>query len=472
MYNVSPDDIYRLNPESQKVIRIGDTLKIPQESGSYVYHTIQPKETLFALSQKYQMKGEDIIAANPGLSVETFRIGKIIRIPTNKVTTPQQGGNDIADKTNLLLSQVYPLKEVNIIKIALLLPFGLKENTNVQNASKNRMVEYYEGFLLALKEMKKAGISIHLQVYDIGSDVKEIPSILKKKEMQEIHLLIGGLSDEQIKWLSRFAKENATPYVIPFSSKSNEPFNNPNVYQMNTPQSYLYSKASFAFSSKYGKDNIILVLNDSGTSNQKDFINILKQDLQEQKIQYKMIKQGPNFFNDLQALLNTNQKNVLLPSDDSAETLSKLTAVSKSIIENRPDLSLSLFGYPAWQVHSSKYSDDFFRLNTTFYANFYANPTSPEIKEFYSLFYKWYLRMLENNFPKYGIWGYDTGMYFIQLVHDYGSQFEAHVNDVHYTGIQTDFHFERLNNWSGFINTNMYLINYNSDYTITKSQIK
>jgi hypothetical protein len=472
MYNVSTDDIYRLNPESQKVIRIGDTLKIPQESGSYVYHTIQPKETLFALSQKYHMKGEDIIAANPGLSVETFRIGKIIRIPTNKVTTPPQGGNDIVGKTNLLLSQVYPLKEVNIIKIALLLPFGIKENENVQNASKNRMVEYYEGFLLALKEMKKAGISIHLQVYDIGFDAKEIPAVLKKKEMKDIHLLIGGLSDEQIKLLSRFAKENAIPYVIPLSSKSDEPFHNPNIYQINTPQSHLYSKASFAFSRKYGKDNIILVLNDSGASNQMDFINILKQDLHEQKIQYKTIKQGPNFFNDLQVLLNTNQKNVLLPSDDSAETLSVLTAVSKSIIENRPDLSLSLFGYPAWQVHSAKYSDDFFRLNTTFYANFYANPTSPEIKEFYSLFYKWYLRMLENNFPKYGILGYDTGMYFIQLVHNYGSQFDAHVNNVHYTGIQTDFHFERLNNWSGFINTNMYLINYHSDYTITKSQIK
>ena len=172
MYNVSTDEIYRLNPESQKVIRIGDTLKIPQESGSYIYHTIQPKETLYALSQKYHMKGEDIIAANPGLSVETFLIGKIIRIPTNKVTTPPQGGNDIAGKTNSLLSQVYPLKEVNTLKIALLLPFGLKENTNVQNAPKNRMVEYYEGFLLALKEMKKAGISKYMT---LGPTRKKFP---------------------------------------------------------------------------------------------------------------------------------------------------------------------------------------------------------------------------------------------------------------------------------------------------------
>src|SRR5215468_9750867 len=64
MYNVSVDDVYRLNPESRQKIRIGEKLKIPQESGSYIYHTIQPQETLYSLAQRYQMKGEDIIAVN------------------------------------------------------------------------------------------------------------------------------------------------------------------------------------------------------------------------------------------------------------------------------------------------------------------------------------------------------------------------------------------------------------------------
>ena len=473
MYNVSVEDIYRLNPESRKVIRVGDTLKIPQESSSYFYHTIQPQETLYGVSQKFHMKGEDIIGANPGLSVQTFTIGKIIRIPTNMVTTPIQGGNEAANssRTNSLLSQVSIPHAVNTIKIALILPFGARDTT-IQRTVQNRMVEYFEGFMLALQDIKKEGISAVLQVYDTGSGDKEIPAILKKKEMQNIDLLVGGLSDDQIKLLSRFAKEENIPYVIPFTSQSNEPFNNSDTYQVNTPQSNQYSKASLAFINKYGKDNIIVVSDDSGASNRKEFINILMQDLQDKNIPYKTVSLGVNFPNDVKTLLKTNQNNVFVPSDNSTETLSKLTVPLLSIADGQPDLSLSLFGYPEWQVNSAKFSTDFFRLNTTFYTVFYSDLTSPDVKSFYSSFYRWYARTLENNFPKYGILGYDTGMYFIRLIHTYGSPFDSHINDLQYKGVQTDFYFERVNNWGGFINTNMYLINYNPDYSITKSLVK
>ena len=476
MYNVSVDDIYLLNPGSRKGIRAGDVLKIPQESSSYLYHTIQPQETLYGVSQKYHMKGEDIIAANPGLSVKTFTIGKIIRIPTNMVTTPMQGGNEALNKslTNSLLSIDNSLpSEVNTVNVALLLPFGAGGDTTVQKSVQNRMVEYYEGFLLSFEDLKKEGVSINLQTYDIGSGTNKITAILKKKEMKDVHLLIGGLSDEQIKLLSRFAKENNIPYVIPFTSLSNEPMNNPDVYQINTPQSYLYSKASQAFINKYGKGcNVIIISDETGASNKKEFIEALKQDLQDKNISYKTIVLGANFYNDIMASLNRNQTNVIVPSDDSAETLSKLIPPLRSITGNQPNLSLALFGYPGWQAQSAKYSSDFFSLNATFYTLFYVDPTSQNIKDFYSTFYKWYTRVIDNNFPKYGMLGYDMGMYFIRLIHTYGSPFYSHINDLKYKGIQTDFYFERVNNWGGFINTNMYLIDYNPDYSITKTLVK
>ena len=479
IYNVSTEVIYQLNPQSRNVIKAGDVLKIPQESGSYFYHTIQPQETLYGLAQKYYMKDADIIAANPGLSEQTFLTGKIIRIPTNIVTSPVQGGNEAQNisRANSLLSQAYPPKEVNMINVALLLPFGLKENTATAKSTGDKMVKYLEGFLLALKDLKKENISVHLQLYDTGSDTKEIPAILKNKEIQDIHLLIGGhyddqIKDAQIKLLSRFSKEKDIPYLIPLSPRSNETFYNPNVYQINTPSSNLNSKASLAFCNKYGRDNIIIVSDETGVSNQIEFINLLKQDLQEKRIPFKTIVFGANFYNDIKILLNNDRKNVIVPTDDSVETLSKLTAQLKSIIDSQPSLSLSLFGYQAWQVHHIRFSDVFFRLNTTFFSVFYSDPTSDDVKMFNSTFYKWYTRTLDNNFPKFGILGYDTGMYFIRLINKYGAQFDSHINDLNYKGIQTDFYFERVNNWGGFINTNLYFINYNPDYSITKTLIR
>jgi hypothetical protein len=275
--------------------------------------------------------------------------------------------------------------------------------------------------------------------------------------------------------LSRFSKEKNIPYVIPLTQQSVETLINPLIYQIITPPLNMHSKASFAFVDRYSKDNIILVSDETGASNRKDFTDLLKQDLQERRIPYKTIAFGANFVDEIQVLLSSNQRNVVVPSDDSDETLSKLTAPLKSIIESNPRLSLSLFGYPVWQRHSSttrQHSDDFFRLNVTFYAAFYSNPTSPEVRAFHGSFYRYFTKQLENSVPKYGMFGYDTGMYFIRLIHAYGTSFDSRVNSLRYSGLQTDFFFERLNNWSGFVNTNMYLVTYSSDYSITKTPIR
>jgi hypothetical protein len=268
--------------------------------------------------------------------------------------------------------------------------------------------------------------------------------------------------------MSQFARERDIPYIIPFTSKSEEPQNNPTIYQINTPQTYLCSKASLAFISKYSSHNIVFITNETPSPNRLDFTNTLKEDLQQKNIPFKTVAFGKNFSQDLTGQLITNERNVIILSDDSSETLDKLTKSLRAIAESNPAFLISLFGYPVWQVYSAKFSEDFFLLNTSFYTVFYANPTDPKVRTFYNSYYQWYSRTPINTFPKYGILGYDTGMYFIQMIHQYGTSFSSHINQLKYEGIQTDFHFERINNWSGFINTNLFLVNYNPDYSITK----
>jgi LysM repeat protein len=472
MYNISVEEIYNLNPGSDVGIKTGAQLKIPQNSGSYFYHTIQPQETLYSVSRKFQMKGEDILDVNPGLSVETFTAGKTIRIPTNRVTTPIEGPNEDYNQvtTNALLFTQMKPESISTIKTALLLPFGLREGTNPKNASSNRMVEYYEGFLLALEDIKKKGISVDLQVYDIGSEAGLLPAILKTPAMQDVNLIIGGMSDKQIQLISNFSHEKNIPYVIPFS-RSDEPLMYYNIYQVNTPQSYLYSKASVAFCDKYKKSNIIFyVPNPAG--NKTDFIEIVKKDLTARKIPYSVIGSTNNISSEITKALSDSKNNVFVPADDTSETLLKLMAYLKNIAESKPQLSVSLFGYPTWQIYSMEHPDDFFYLNATFFSIFYANPTSQKVKSFYNNYLSWYSRELINTFPKFGIFGYDTGMFFIQLLHKYGTSYDVNINKLSYNGVQTDFYFERANNWGGFINTNIYLVEFTPDFTIVSSRVK
>jgi LysM repeat protein len=462
MYSVSVDAIYRLNPGSMDGIKIGAQLKIPQESGSYFYHAIQPKETLYSVSRMYQMKGEDIMGANPGLSIETFSTGQVIRIPTNRVTTPMTGPSEeyVRNTTNALLNSPAQPETVNTIRIALLLPL----------ASNSRMVEYYEGFLLALEDIKKQGISVNLQVYDIGQGIDLLPAILQKPSMQQLHLIIGGFSEKQIRLIADFSREQTVPYVT-FTSRGDESVAYSNVYQINTPQSYLNSKASAAFCDKYRNATIVFHV-PSVPGNRADFIQTVQKDLKTKNIPYKVLANDEISASDLSAFLDINKHTVFVPSDDGAEALSKLIIPLRTALDLNSQISVSLFGYPAWQVSGADYLNDLFRFNATFYSMFYANTTSVKFKTFYNNYMYWFAKELINTYPKYGLLGYDTGMFFIQGLSRYGSAFAAHISRFHYSGVQIDFHFERVNNWSGFINTNLYLVDFLPNGTITSNSVK
>ena len=57
-----------------------------------------------------------------------------------------------------------------------------------------------------------------------------------------MNVIFGPMHQSQIKPLSDFAEKNGIRLVIPFSQKGEEVFNNPAVYQINTPQSYYILK--------------------------------------------------------------------------------------------------------------------------------------------------------------------------------------------------------------------------------------
>ncbi len=89
-YDVSQEDIITLNPGAEKSLRLGMNLRIPvkkelpktdSKDNSFLYHEVQPKETLYFLSRKYKVPVKDIISENPGLESGVIQIGTTLRIP-------------------------------------------------------------------------------------------------------------------------------------------------------------------------------------------------------------------------------------------------------------------------------------------------------------------------------------------------------------------------------------------------------
>jgi LysM repeat protein len=545
MYGLKEDDLFRLNPGSREIIKAGEKLKIPQktatpaatqEDGNYLFHTIQPKETLYSLSVKYAVPAADIVDANPGLSVATFIIGKNIRIPLsakpddlpqkqqtavleieykvekretlyrisrkfnvspdellarnpklkdgvkadmvliiplkeNAPAVQQTVAANEEQDANALLAVSATINKPDTIRIVLLLPFMIEEV--IPTTYTARFIEYYEGMLLAIDSLRNKGVAIKLTVRDCGSGTKKIDVILKENALREAHLIIGAVENDQIAPVAAFAKKNSIKYVIPFTSRNDDVLANAYVFQVNTPHSYLYAKATQAAYDLFYDYNIVFV----ETNNQDEkieFIRVFKQELSQHNVPYRdLFYTEASFHTDLELILRKDKRNVIIPTSGTLEALNKIRTPLRAFVEANPHCYVNLFGYPEWQTYARECMEDFFVLNTYIYTNFYADNLSPDITRFYSKYKIWYSKNLANTFPKYGILGFDTGMFFLDAMYRYGVDFEPYLGVINYKSLQTGFKFYRVNNWGGFINMNLFIVHYNKgNYKTIRYEIK
>lgn len=549
MYNVTIDDIVRLNPGSDKQIREGAALKIPQATNNNsekpVFHTIQAGETLYRLSVKYNITTQAICQANPGLSTENFRTGQVIIIPVKSETKQVQdvpqatkkeeetivNMNDWKDmhkverkETIFSISREYGITEEELIAANpelkkgklkkgtfLFIPYGknekqaqqqetttpVKELTNEEAFSQNeelkkdiktikaavllpfmagsttnqdeqlRMVEYYEGFLMAVDSLKKQGVSIDLYTYDTKGKTATTNNILAKKEMKEMDIIFGPANTQDIDALAAFADKNNIRLVVPFAPKVDEVFKNPHIYQVNTPQSYLYSEVYEHFTRKFSDCNVIFLNASNGDREKDDFIKGLKTELRNDGISYRDFTVTDNFY-ELTTVMDTLRNNVFIPTSGKSTALVKILPQLTQIRREKPHYMMNLFGYPEWQTYTNDYLASFYEIDTYFYSSFYTNNLFPAAVNFTHSYRRWYSKDMANIYPKYGMLGYDTGYFFLKGLSKYGNKMEENLSSIQVTPIQTGFKFERVNNWGGFINRKVFFVHFSKDYELIK----
>ena len=88
-YQVTPYEIYKLNPDAQNKLKPRSVLLIPSKGASKVTavqqektHKVLPKETLYGIEKKYNVSDADLKKANPFLEKEGLQIGQILVIPS------------------------------------------------------------------------------------------------------------------------------------------------------------------------------------------------------------------------------------------------------------------------------------------------------------------------------------------------------------------------------------------------------
>ncbi|MBD8349723.1 LysM peptidoglycan-binding domain-containing protein [Dysgonomonas sp. HGC4] len=474
-FDLKVDDLINANPELKlKPLSEGQSLLIPSSGGRssnnvsntpvpqsiaqaksrFIEHQVVPKETLYGIARQYNTTPEALIDFNPILK-DGLKQGMTILIPSLQSAGSSYPSGQVPVST---------LQDIDAIKVGVVLPF-----LNKSQGKSARFIEYYEGFLLALEEMKAKGLSANVYVFDMGSEtgIAKLKSLLETSEMKSLDLIIGGFSSDQVDMLSNFAKKQGIKYAIPFPTKTNETQKNNEVFQLNAPHEILYDNTTRTLSTLFGNANVIYIT-ENGNNDKKEFITALNAQLSQRGMRATSVAANQNLSANLALALDANRRNVIVAASGSAQLLQSLLPVLSSIREKQPNTNMSLFGHTEWQTYPQFFTD-FYKNDTYIYTPFYMSDDDYKTKQFLSNYKKWYNnKSLINTYPKYGALGYDTGIYFLTGLFKHGKNFESSINSISVPALQTPISFNRVSGSGGYMNNGFYIVHYKTNGSVDK----
>ena len=502
-YGITPQEICAANPGlSIGNFRAGEVILIPRtqtvqqpveptqpqkeekkttDTDIRTTHKVEKGETLYSLARRYGVTEDELLAANPELKKKKLKRKSIIAIPYSQKEIAQKAEQEKKkiekEQSNAeIFRKIEEAENKNSIekgqalKVAVVLPFMLGTYSPTEQT---RMVEYYEGFLMAVERLKQYGYSFEINTYDSGKESNSLAPLLDSGKLNDANIIFGALYPSHNKQLAQFAKKKEIPLVIPFTSKEDEIFRNPMVYVVNTMQSYFFSEVIDHFTRKFSGANVIFV--ESDNSNKKEFVATLKKSLDKNKQPHTTLSmelfngQEPDYIS-IKAAMKSDRKNIFIPTSGSETTLSSLLApmllMKNDTINELPEFTL--FGYPEWQIYASNMQSKMYEVGTYFYTSIFSHASFAETIRFQQSYTEWYSHMYQNIYPRYSMLGYDTGYYFLLAASKYGKNMADNINNVTHTPIQTGFKFERGNNWGGFVNKKIYFVHYTPEYKVEK----
>ncbi len=531
-FRVSEDTLYTLNPKvKEEGLKAGQYIKIPragwvasqlQQKGEdrqkqttdslvdddeFIYHKVQPQETIFRLKQTYQVTEEELFSHNPILR-EGLKFGQLLKIPRNRDTTfsvlftGQDSEEDVSIDELIhrkpfegYFSNFCP-SETSMqgnFKVALFMPFFLDENSQEFYIDSSKVddqgeriyerkyyppdyiyppskgfVEFYQGFLLAIDSLKSRGLSVDLQVFDTAKDSAKIKQILQNEKLNDVDLIVGPAYMEGLQPVLDFGKRWEIPVVSPFSRDIKSLGANPYFYQVFPSFASRMETYVERIAHEHDK-NLVLIHN--GDTLQQENMHLMKEKLFLEmskytflsSVQFKEVTYKDSVSAIEQALYPDKENVIIVPSNNEAfvtDLVSNLNTLQKK------GYRIKLYGLSRWQRFESVDPNYYFNLNLSIIQVFNPDYNEPITKRFLDVYHQ----SFKGEASQFAFHGYDVGMYFLSALGNYGKQFARCLHQHNPHLLQGNFSFVKWHPGSGLENTEVFWLDYQAGLQV--EQIK
>ncbi|WP_121966757.1 LysM peptidoglycan-binding domain-containing protein [Myroides sp. N17-2] len=252
VYNTSVQRLLELNPELKDGLKSGQSIKVPAygfqskakvvevtpdapktNDTKFIKVTIEPQQTLYGISRKYDIPVKELIKLNPDLQ-DGLKTGMEILVPsTGKevVEEPTKTNITLPTATGGFVDLSDSVTRSERKELALLLPFNIdKIGGDVDaklgsDAFLNMTLDFYSGAKLAVEYAESLNLPLTVNVYDSNETKSSsgVKDVFKNKDFNDTDVIIGpfyqsnvdeavkNLPNDKVILVSPLSNEKATP---------------------------------------------------------------------------------------------------------------------------------------------------------------------------------------------------------------------------------------------------------------------
>ena len=357
-------------------------------------HQVNKGETLYGIAKQYNVTEQDLLLANPEIKKnKKLKKGIYLTIPQAS-TTPQGNAATATDR-----------QTPSTLKVGVILPLVEKSERA------RKMIEFYQGFLMAADSIKKEGKSLEIYAFSSGSTEADIMEVLGKPEIAQLDVLFGPVDEQQLPATINICKQNNTRLVLPFVNGQSTT-GNPHLYMACPSNAVTIAEAAGLVSNAYANKNFIILKSNADNNKGTLFTQTLTDMLGKKGNSVRILNINSDDFS-YEAAMNQFKDNVIVPDNPGIKTLNILISKLDTFRQKHPNYNISLLGYPEWQTYTDKLLNSFFTFDTYIYSPYYYNALAAKTRYFEQAFTKNFGKPMAMNYPRYAMMGFDLALYFM-----------------------------------------------------------
>jgi len=541
-YGVSRDVLEQYNPALANGLQAGLRIRVPVSEelpdiqvepvndAAFNKHTVGSGETLYNLSNQYNVSIAAIKKSNPVLGYRGLMAGETILIPKHTDAEPKliteesaattTGGGDERLRAGFnrkdYAVQVSALERPEGCRpnfgasserydVALLLPFYLSANdtvnrvrmtkaemlldedfmSKVQNPDElpedtfrirkqqiiyprsENFVHFYEGVLLAVDSLQRAGMNVQLHVFDTNQEQAVVDSIVRLRVFRDMDLIIGPVYPELQDPVVNFANLNRIPMVSPLSASGDFEANNPWYFKINPTKDYLVRETADYIGEEYfNKNLIVLEMGEYKHLPEATLVDLCREkffsagfseaDRDVRFHEYNFTAEG---YWGLRRILSKTRENVfIIPSATEAQ----VSVAVSNINSLSEDFPVTLVGLSNFQRYNSIQPEYFHQTNMHLLSPYFVDYRTPITNRFVSDF----RRHFAGEPNQFSFQGYDVAFYFMSALFHYGKDFADCLRYHHVQLNQAEFYFDKVSRSGGYMNRGLFVLNYKKNFEI------